>query len=185
EVLTGQAALNQAHEELDALQTAMRVLNTEPEGLAEKLDALIKQNKALTKKLQTAQSQLAMSGAMAGSAQGSDQSQAIEDINGVKFMLLRIDGMDIGTLRSTVDQARDKIGEGVVVVGGVNEGKVTIIVAVSKGLTKQFQAGKIIQHIMPLVGGRGGGKPDMAQGGGSDPEGLGKALLEVKALMSA
>ena len=99
-------------------------------------------------------------------------------------MRVRVDGVDVKTLRSTVDQARDKVGEGVVVVGGVNEGKVTLIVAVSKGLTDRFQAGKLVQAVMPLVGGRGGGKPDMAQGGGSDPGGLDEALEEVKKLIS-
>ena len=69
-------------------------------------------------------------------------------------------------------------------VGGVNAGKVTVIVAVAKSLTDRFQAGKLIQAVMPLVGGRGGGKPEMAQGGGSDPSGLDKALEEVKATLA-
>ncbi len=180
EVLTGQAALNQLHSESDALKNAMLKLNTGPQGLAEKLDSVLQQNKALSKSLQTVQSKLAM----AGSQPGTDSQTVVEDIAGTPFMSLRVDGVDVRTLRSTVDQARDKVGEGVVVVGGANEGKVTLIVAVSKSLTDRFQAGKLIQAVMPMVGGRGGGKPEMAQGGGTDPEGLDKALKEVKTLIA-
>ena len=180
EVLTGQAALNQVHSESDALKSAMLKLNTSPQGLAEKLDSVLQQNKALSKSLQTVQSKLAM----AGSQPGTDSQTVVEDIAGTPFMSLRVDGVDVRTLRSTVDQARDKVGEGVVVVGGANEGKVTLIVAVSKSLTDRFQAGKLIQAVMPMVGGRGGGKPEMAQGGGTDPEGLDKALKEVKTLIA-
>ena len=180
EVLTGQAALNLVHAEADALKSAMLKLNSSPQGLAEKLDSVLQQNKALSKSLQTVQSKLAM----AGSQSGTDTQTAVEDIAGTPFMSLRVDGVDVRTLRSTVDQARDKVGEGVVVVGGANEGKVTLIVAVSKSLTDRFQAGKLIQAVMPMVGGRGGGKPEMAQGGGTDPEGLDKALKEVKTLIA-
>jgi len=179
EVLTGQAALDQVHTEYDALNAATHRLNTSAEGLAEKLDSILQQNKALSKKLQTAHSQLAM----AGSQSGSDAQSKVEDVAGIPFMRLRVDGVDVNTLRSTVDQARDKVGEGVVVVGGANDGKVTLIVAVSKALTDRFQAGKLVQAVMPLVGGRGGGKPEMAQGGGTDPAGLDKALEEVRNLI--
>ncbi len=179
EVLTGQAALDQVHVEYDALKGVMQKLNTSPQGLSEKLDLVLQQNKALSKSLQTAQSKLAM----AGSQTGRDTQTVVEDAAGTPFMRLRVDGVDVNTLRLTVDQARDKVGEGVVVVGGSNEGKVTLIVAVSKSLTDRFQAGTLIQAVMPLVGGRGGGKPEMAQGGGTDPEGLDKALEEVKTLI--
>lgn len=179
EVLTGQAAMDQSYAEYDALKTAMHKLNASPDELAAKLDQIMQQNKALTKKLQLAQSKLAMAGAQSG-----EQENAVELINGVNFMRVRVDGVDVNTLRSTVDQARDKVGEGVVAVGGYNDGKVTIIVAVSKGSTDRFKAGQIIQKIMPLVGGRGGGKPEMAQGGGSDPKGLDQALEEVKVIIS-
>ena len=176
EVVTGQAAFDQQQLEYKALQTALRKLNTTPENLVEKLDAMLAQSKSLTKKLQTAQSKLAMLDSQGKAGSGN----TAEEIAGTQFMRLRVDGVDVNTLRSTVDQARNSIGEGVVAVGGVHEAKVTIIVAVSKGLTAQFQAGKLIQKAMPLVGGRGGGKPEMAQGGGSDPAGLDKALDEVR-----
>jgi alanyl-tRNA synthetase len=181
EVLTGQAALDQVHAEYDALKMATHRLNSGPEGLGEKLDLVLRQNKTLSKKLQTAQSKLAM----AGSESGADTQSTVEDIAGTRFMQIRVDGVDVNTLRSTVDQARDKVGEGVVVVGGSNEGKATLIVAVSKGLTDRFQAGKLVQAVMPLVGGRGGGKPEMAQGGGTDPAGLDKALQEVRTLIAS
>ncbi len=179
EVLTGQAAMDQSHLELDALKIAMQKLNAGPDELADKLDQIMQQNKALTKKLQQAQAKLAMAGSTSG-----DQENAVESISGVNFMRVRIDGVDVSTLRSTVDQARDKVGEGIVVVGGHSDGKVTIIVAVSKSLTSRFKAGQIIQAIMPMVGGRGGGKPEMAQGGGSDPAGLDQALEQVKTLIA-
>ena len=179
EVVTGQKAMDQTHTEHDALQVVMSRLNANPEELGEKLGQLLQQNKDLSKKLQTAQSQLAM----AGSQTSAGQENAAEKINNTNFMRIRVDGVDVQTLRTTVDQARDKLGEGVVVVGGHHEGKVTIIVAVTKSLTEQYKAGQIIQQIMPIVGGRGGGKPEMAQGGGDDPAGLDKALDEVRALL--
>jgi alanyl-tRNA synthetase len=179
EVVTGQKAMDQTHVEHDALQVVMSRLNASPEELGEKLSQLLQQNKALSKKLQTTQSQLAM----AGSQSGSGQENTVEQINDVNFMRIRVDGVDVKTLRTTVDQARDKLNEGVVVVGGHHENKVTIIVAVTKSLTGRYKAGQIIQHIMPIVGGRGGGKPEMAQGGGDDPAGLDKALDEVRQLL--
>ncbi len=176
EVLTGQAAMDQVHSEYDALKLVTSRLNATAEGVGEKLEALLQQNKDLTKKLQTAQSQLAM----AGSQAGGESQNAVEEVAGINFMRVRVDGVDVNTLRTTVDQARNKVGDGVVAVGGVNDGKVTVIVAVAKSITDRFQAGKLIQAVMPLVGGRGGGKPEMAQGGGSDPAGLDKALEEVR-----
>jgi alanyl-tRNA synthetase len=181
EVLTGQAALDQVYAEYDALKTAMVKLNATPQGLAEKLDSVLQQNKVLSKKLQTAQSQLAM----AGTRSGSESQNTVEDVAGTRFMRVRVDGVDVNTLRSTVDQARNKVGEGVVVVGGFHDGKVTLIVAVSKELTERFQAGKLVQAVMPLVSGRGGGKPEMAQGGGTDPKGLDQALEEIKTLIAS
>ena len=181
EVVTGQRAMEQSYAEHDALNLALNKLNANPQDLGEKLAALLKQNKDLTKKLQTAQSKLAM----AGQQPGGGSEDTLEQINDVKFMRVRMDGVDVKTLRSTIDQAKNKMGEGVVAVGGVSEDKVTIIVAVTKGLTERFKAGQIIQQIMPIVGGRGGGKPEMAQGGGSDPAGLDAALDEVRVLLQA
>ncbi len=181
EVVTGQRAMDQSYAEHDALNLALDKLNANPQDLSEKLAALLQQNKDLTKKLQTAQSKLAMVEQQSGGA----PEDALEQINDVNFMRVRIDGVDVKTLRSTVDQAKNKVGEGVVAVGCVSEDKVTIIVAVTKGLTDRFKAGQIIQQIMPIVGGRGGGKPEMAQGGGSIPAGLDAALDEVRTILGA
>src|SRR5262249_11713910 len=98
---------------------------------------------------------------------------------GVKVLATRTDVADAKALREVGDKLRDKLGSGVLVLAGVADGKVALLAMVTKDLTGRFQAGKIIGEIAPLVGGRGGGRPDMAQAGGSHADGGGAALAKV------
>jgi alanyl-tRNA synthetase len=114
--------------------------------------------------------------------------QAVE-VAGIKVLAQRVDGLDRGQMRTLVDNLRNKLGSGVVILGGAQEeGKVALIVGVTKDLTGKIQAGKVIGPIAKLVGGSGGGRPDMAEAGGKDADQLDAALKSapevVKGLVS-
>ena len=173
EVATGQAAEAMVNRLLDSLQSAATQLKSAPDELATKIETLVTQQKSLEKQVKDLKAKLAMSG-------GSGGSNAVEEINGVKVLTIRQDDTDVAGMRATVDQAKSQVSDGLVAVGGAYEGKVTLIVAVGKQGPEWLHAGKIIQAVMPIVGGRGGGKAEMAQGGGSDVCSLDEALQAVK-----
>ncbi len=117
--------------------------------------------------------------AVAGAA-----DEAVE-VAGVKVLARRVDGVDKAQMRELVDQLRGKIGSGVVVLGGANDGKVTLIAGVTKDLTGRVQAGKLVGTLAPMVGGKGGGRPDLAEAGGSDAGALDGALAKVAEIVGA
>jgi alanyl-tRNA synthetase len=103
----------------------------------------------------------------------------IKDVKGVKVLAHRVDNLERAQMRTLIDQLRDKVGSGVVVLGSANDGKVALIAGVTKDLTSRVQAGKVVGQIAQKVGGKGGGRPDMAEAGGDKPEALDSALAEV------
>ncbi len=103
-------------------------------------------------------------------------NEKIKEIRGVKVLAHRVDHLERAQLRTLIDQLRDKVGSGVVVLGSADDGKVAIIVGVTKDLTNRLQAGKVIGPVAQKVGGKGGGRPDMAEAGGNDPGALDAAL---------
>ena len=103
-------------------------------------------------------------------------NEKIKDVSGIKVLAHRVDNLERAQLRTLIDQLRDKVGSGVVVLGSANDGKVAIIVGVTKDLTSKIQAGKVIGPVAQKVGGKGGGRPDMAEAGGNDPGSLDAAL---------
>jgi alanyl-tRNA synthetase len=107
----------------------------------------------------------------------------IRQVKGVKVLAHRVDNLERAQLRTLVDQLRDKIGSGVVVLGSASEGSVSLIVAVTKDLTARVQAGKVIGPLAQRVGGKGGGRPDMAEAGGKDPSALDAALADAYQLV--
>ena len=120
----------------------------------------------------------------AASAAVSDAgSQAIE-VSGIKLLTQRVDGVDKTQLRDLVDQLRTKLGSGVVVLGAATDGKVSLIVGVTKDLTAKLQAGKLVGLLAAKVGGKGGGRPDLAEAGGNDPGALDAALATTPDLVS-
>src|ERR1051326_6986507 len=106
-------------------------------------------------------------------------SDKIKEVNGVKVLAHRVDNLERAQLRTLVDQMRDKIGSGVVVLGSTTNGNVSLIVGVTKDLTSRVQAGKVIAPVAQKVGGKGGGRPDLAEAGGKDPGALDAALNEA------
>jgi alanyl-tRNA synthetase len=104
-------------------------------------------------------------------------------VGGIKVLAAQIDGADVRSLRDAVDQLKSKLGSSVIVLASVEQGKVVLVVGVSSDLLTQMKAGEIAGHVAAKVGGRGGGRADFAQAGGTQPENLGAALAEVEGLV--
>ena len=142
------------------------------DGVLEKLDQVLERSRALEKELEKLKSKMA-------SASGDDLASAAIDLGGIKVLAARVDDADAKVLRDMVDQLRNKLGSSTVVLGGVSEGKVVLIAGVSKDKTDQVKAGELVNSVALQVGGKGGGRPDLAQAGGTDPSGLDGALKSV------
>ena len=117
------------------------------------------------------------------SNQGDELVNQAEEVNGVKLLSTVVEGVNGKDLRDIADKLKDKLGSAVVVLAAVSGDKVSLVAGVTKDLTDKYQAGKILNHVAQQVGGKGGGRPDMAQGGGTDPSGLNSALASVKDLI--
>jgi len=113
------------------------------------------------------------------SAQGDELVAQAHDINGVKVLAARLDGADVATLRETMDKLRDKLKTAAIVLAAVNEGKVSLIAGVTADATAKVKAGELVNFVAQQIGGKGGGRPDMAQAGGTQPEHLARALASV------
>jgi len=160
----------------DSLGAIAQMTKTSNSGAVEKVTQLIKQQKELEKQIATFQKQLA-------SNQGDDLVGQAQEVNGVKLLSTVVKGVSGKDLRDIADKLKDKLGSAVVVLAAVSEDKVALVAGVTKDLTDKYQAGKILNHVAQQVGGKGGGRPDMAQGGGTDPSSLGSALASVKDLI--
>ena len=121
----------------------------------------------------------------AASASVADAAAGAVEVQGVKVLARRVDGVDKAQMRELVDNLRGKLGSGVVVLGAANEGKVTLIVGVTKDLTARLMAGKIVGQLAAMVGGKGGGRPDLAEAGGSDVSALDGSLAKAPEVVRA
>ena len=161
EAVAGTAAVEAVARRERVLKEIGDILKIAPAEAPQRLRKLLDEQKALERQLQEMEGRLARSKA-------DDLVSAAREVNGVAVIAGRIDGLDADGLRAVADTLRDRLGSGIVSVGSVVDGKVNLIAAVTKDLTKRFQAGKLIQEMAKLVGGRGGGRPDLAQAGGPD-----------------
>jgi alanyl-tRNA synthetase len=139
----------------------------------DKVAQLVERSRKLEKELEQLKSKLA-------SAAGSDLASQVVEVDGVKVLAAKLDGTDAKSLRDTLDQLKNKVGSGVVLLATESEGKVSLIAGVTKDLTHRFKAGDLVKAAAEKVGGRGGGRPDMAQAGGTDPTGIPAALELVE-----
>ena len=174
EAVSGMGALAFVQQQQAVLQQAASLLKTDALGVAEKVAQTQTQQKELEKTVTALKQKLA-------SQQGADVLSNIVEINGVKALIAELEGVEAKSLRGMVDDLKNRIGEGVIVLGVPAEGKVSLIAGVTKGLTSKVKAGELINFIAAQVGGKGGGRPDMAQAGGSQPENLSEALQSVNA----
>ena len=174
EAVSGMGALAFVQQQQAVLQQAASLLKTDALGVAEKVAQTQTQQKELEKTVTALKQKLA-------SQQGADILSNIVEINGVKALIAELEGVEAKSLRGMVDDLKNRIGEGVIVLGVPADGKVSLIAGVTKGLTSKVKAGELINFIAAQVGGKGGGRPDMAQAGGSQPENLSEALQSVNA----
>ena len=174
EAITGSAALAQVEGYEDLLSETGSLVRADSNNLVEKVRALVDQNKKLEKTIADLNRKLATGGG------GQDMAESVIDLDGVKLLVRQLDGTDLKSLPDVLDQLKNKIGSGIVVLGTVSDGKVGLIVGVTKDLTDRFHAGDLVNHVASQVGGKGGGRPDMARAGGSEPDSLPAALASVE-----
>jgi alanyl-tRNA synthetase len=145
--------------------------------VAAKIDQMQKRLRELERALEEARSTIA-------AARSGDLASQARDVNGIRVLAARVEG-DGNALRDLADKLRDKLGRGVVALGSESAGKAVLLVAVTKDLTARIRAGDLVKEAAKLVGGKGGGKPDLAQAGGPDAAGLERALEKVEELVRA
>jgi alanyl-tRNA synthetase len=172
EAVTGEGAMQWIDARQHALGELAALLRSTPEQAADKVAQLVKRNKDLERELVAAKQALV-------TGQAADPAAAIEEIDGIKVLATRMDGADAKTLRDAVDRFKDRLQSGVVVLGSVENGKVRLAAGVTKNNTDRIRAGDLIRPVAEQVGGKGGGRPDFAQAGGSDASRLDQALASV------
>ena len=174
EAVTGENALAYLRELEGRLRDAAALLRSGRDEVVDKVQQLLDRNKQLEKDLAQLKGKLA-------SSAGSDLAGQARDIKGVKVLSARVDGVEGNDLRALLDQLKNKLGSGVVLLGSANGAKVSLIAGVSADLTGKVKAGELVNQAATQVGGKGGGRPDMAQAGGSQPENLDAALQSAYA----
>ncbi|MGB5412975.1 MAG: alanine--tRNA ligase [Woeseiaceae bacterium] len=172
EAVTGKGALEWIDAKQGALNDIAGLLRGQPEQAAAKVEQLLKRTKELEKELAAAKQVLV-------SGQAVDHAAGVQEIGGIKVLATRMDGADARTLRDAVDRFKDKLQNAIVVVGSVHGDKVHLAAGVTKNNTDRIKAGDLIRPVAEQVGGRGGGRPDFAQAGGTDAEALDRALESV------
>jgi alanyl-tRNA synthetase len=174
EAVTGKGAMKWIDTKQQALGKLAGMLRSQPEQAAAKVAQLLKRSKDLEKELAAAKQAL-ITGA------GTDHTDSIQEIAGIKVLVSRMDGADAKTLRDAVDKFKDKLQSAVVVLGSVDGGKVHLAAGVTKDNVDKIRAGDLIKPVAAQVGGKGGGRPDFAQAGGTDVAALDQALDSVAA----
>ena len=173
EAITGAKAAEWVDHSESQLRSIASALKADRDSVADKVIQLMDKNKSLEKELEKLKSKLA-------SQTGGDiASQAVE-IDGIQVLAAKLEGADTKILRSTLDQLKDKLGAAAIVLAAVEDDKVRLVAGVSKAETKRIKAGELVNHVATQVGGKGGGRPDMAQAGGTDPAALEGALASVE-----
>jgi len=178
EAVTGQGALDAVAADEQRLKAVAQLVRGTREDVAEKVEALLDRSRRLEKEVEQLKSKLA-------SGQGGDLSAQAVDVAGIKLLAARIDGADAKSLRGVVDGLKAKLGSSVVVLAAVEDGKVALVASVSADLVGRVKAGELVGHVAAQVGGKGGGRPDFAQAGGTDPDKLAGALAGVQPWVAA
>jgi alanyl-tRNA synthetase len=176
EAVTGDGALAEVHQQGQTLQRLANLVKSDPQQLETRLIKMVERQKELERELATLESKLK-------AGQADDIMSLVQDIDGVKLLATEVDSTDGKGLREMADKLRDKIGSGVIAIGCPFEGKVNLLVAITKDLTDKLHAGKLVGSLAAEVGGRGGGRPDLAQAGGSQPDKLTEALSKTADLI--
>ena len=176
EAITGNAAVEQIQHTNHVVRDAARILKDTPDSLVQKLEGLIAGQKNQEKEIERLKAKLV-------AMQADETADRIQEVDGVSLLVKRVAVDTPAALRDLADLYRDKLKSGVIVLGSAVDSKVLLIAVVTKDLTDRFHAGNIVKSIAPVVGGGGGGRPDMAQAGGSKPENLDQALKKAEELL--
>ncbi|AUQ26444.1 alanine--tRNA ligase [Dickeya zeae] len=174
EAVTGENAIVALHEQSDVLHEVTQLVKGDSNTLADKVRSLLERNRGLEKELQQLKEQQA-------AQESSSLSSKAKEINGVKLLVTQLNNVEPKLLRTMVDDLKNQLGSAVIVLSTVADGKVSLIAGVTKELTDRVKAGELIGFVANQVGGKGGGRPDMAQAGGSDVDALPSALTSVEA----
>jgi len=172
EALTGLGALRWVNENRQRLERLAELLRSEPDSAELRLKALLDRSRQQEKQIEQLQARLA-------SSAGDDLAGEAVDIDGIRVLARRLEGVDPKSLRETVDQLKNKLGSAALVLATVKDGKVSLVAGVTKDSTGRIKAGDLVNFVAGQVGGKGGGRPDMAQAGGNDPAALEAALDSV------
>ncbi len=178
EAVTGEAAVKWAEENEQRIQQVAELVKSAPEEAPAKLQQLLARMREQEKELAQLKAKLA-------SQAGSDLSSQAEDINGVKVLTAQLDGVDNKAMRDTLDQLKNKLGSAAIVLASEADGKVRLIAGVTKDVTDKIKAGELVNIAAAEVGGKGGGRPDMAQAGGDQPQNIPAALQASKAWLQS
>ncbi|HBR7688579.1 TPA: alanine--tRNA ligase [Klebsiella pneumoniae] len=178
EAVTGEGAMAILHAQSDQLNDIAQLLKGDSHNLGEKVRAALERTRQLEKELQQLKEQ-------AAAQESANLSSKAEEINGVKLLVSELTGVEPKMLRTMVDDLKNQLGSTIVVLATVADGKVSLIAGVSKDVTDRVKAGELVGMVAQQVGGKGGGRPDMAQAGGTDASALPSALASVKGWVSA
>ncbi|MCW8890169.1 MAG: alanine--tRNA ligase, partial [Sedimenticola sp.] len=173
EAVTGEAAIQWVEEDENRLQRVADLVKSGREDVAEKVSQLVDKSRRLEKELEQLKGKLA-------SAAGSDLASSAVDVAGIKVLAAKLEGVDPKSLRDTMDQLKNKLGSAVILLAAVTGEKVSLVAGVTKDQIPALKAGDLVKYVAEQVGGKGGGRPDMAQAGGNDPAALPAALASVE-----
>jgi len=174
EAVTGDAALARVAAEEHRLGEVSRLLSSSAEDVVERLNHLLERQKKLERELESLRGK-------AADTLGAELARQAEDVGGLKVVAARREGLDAKALRDIVDQLKQELGDCVVVLAGAADGRVALVAGVHGAALERVKAGDVVAHVAAQIGGKGGGRRDMAQGGGVDGPALGKALAAIPA----
>ena len=186
EALTGAGAVQWIQQQRQALDGVLTTLNAAPAKAAEAVQRLQADVKRLNREVEQLKVKAALGGAAgAGASARGASSDDSQDVQGVKLIARRVDGLEKNALRGLSDSLRDKLGSGVIVLASEQDGKVSLVVSVTKDLTSRVQAGRLVKELAPIVGGGGGGRPDFAEAGGRDASKIGEMLTRAPEVLKS
>jgi alanyl-tRNA synthetase len=176
EALTGIAAVRYVQQLEDEQRQVASLVKAEGGSSIDRVERLLARQRELQREVETLQARI-------NASASADLLAGVRELAGVKVLATQVEGTDAKGLRELADTLKERLGSGIIGLGSIADGKVALLVAVTKDLTDRFKAGDLIRELAPVVGGSGGGKPELAQAGGTKPENLAAALEKLSTLI--